>query len=95
MPSPWILATIIILALNIVCFVLFYLDKRKATLQQRRIAEKKLHLATLCLASPAAWVSMFTLRHKNAKPSFYLVTLLISILHVVVVYGVYKLFWVN
>ena len=71
---------LILLFFNILCFVLFFLDKRKAQRGQRRISEKTLHLATLAGAAPGAWAAIFLLHHKNRKAAFWGVTLLLTLL---------------
>ncbi|MDO7846679.1 DUF1294 domain-containing protein [Hymenobacter sp. M29] len=69
-----------LLFLNLLCFLLFFLDKRKAQRGQRRIAEKTLHLATLPGAAPGAWAAILLLHHKNRKAAFWSVTLLLTLL---------------
>ena len=62
-----------LLFFNLLFFMLFALDKRKAQRDQRRLAEKMLHLATLPGTAPGAWAAW--LRHKNRKSAFWGVTL--------------------
>jgi uncharacterized membrane protein YsdA (DUF1294 family) len=68
-----------LLFFNALCFLLFFLDKRKAQRGQRRISEKTLHLATLMGAAPGAWAAIFLLNHKNRKAAFWSITLLITL----------------
>ena len=75
-----------LLFFNLLCFVLFALDKRKAQRNQRRIPEKTLHLATLPGAAPGAWAAMLLLRHKNRKAAFWGVTLVLTLLQGAVLY---------
>ena len=75
-----------LLFFNLLCFLLFALDKRKAQRDQRRIAETTLHLATLPGAAPGAWAAMLLLRHKNRKAAFWGVTLALTLLQGVVLY---------
>jgi uncharacterized membrane protein YsdA (DUF1294 family) len=70
----------LLLFFNALCFLLFFLDKRKARRGQRRISEKTLHLATLAGAAPGAWVAILLLHHKNRKASFWGITLLLTVL---------------
>ena len=64
-----------LLFFNLLCFGLFALDKRKAQRDQRRLAEKPLHLATLPGAAPGAWPgAAWLLPHKNRKAAFWGVT---------------------
>lgn len=74
-----LLALLLLLA-NAGCFLLFWLDKRRARRGQRRIAEKTLHLATLAGAAPGAWAAILLLHHKNRKASFWGITLLLTVL---------------
>ncbi|MDU0369876.1 DUF1294 domain-containing protein [Hymenobacter endophyticus] len=69
-----------LLFLNLLCFLLFALDKRKAQHGQRRIPEKTLHLATLPGAAPGAWAAILLLHHKNRKAAFWSITLLLTLL---------------
>ncbi|TVT39035.1 DUF1294 domain-containing protein [Hymenobacter setariae] len=73
------IALFILLSFNTLCFLLFTIDKRKAQRGQRRISEKTLHLATLPGAAVGAWAAILLLHHKNRKPAFWGVTLLLTL----------------
>ena len=75
-----------LLFFNLLCFLLFAVDKRKAQRGQRRLAEQTLHLATLPGAAPGAWAAMWLLRHKNRKAAFWSVTLGLTLLQGAVLY---------
>lgn len=75
-----------LLFFNLLCFLLFALDKRKAQRGQRRIAEKTLHLATLPGAAPGAWAAILLLHHKNRKAAFWGVTLALTLLQGAMLY---------
>ena len=75
-----------LLFFNLLCFLLFALDKRKAQQGQRRTAEKMLHLATLPGAAPGAWAAILLLRHKNRKAAFWSITLMLTLLQGAVLY---------
>ncbi|GAB2862955.1 DUF1294 domain-containing protein [Hymenobacter ruber] len=75
-----------LLFLNILCFMLFALDKSKARRGQRRIAEKTLHFATLPGAAPGAWAAILLLHHKNRKAAFWGITLVLTLLQGAVLY---------
>ena len=77
---------ITLLFFNILSFLLFALDKRKAQRGQRRISERTLHLATLPGAAPGAWAAILLLHHKNRKAAFWSVTLLLTLLEGAVFY---------
>ncbi|AHJ99650.1 hypothetical protein Hsw_4055 [Hymenobacter swuensis DY53] len=77
---------------NLLCFLLFALDKRKAQRNQRRIAEKTLHLATLPGAAIGAWAAIFLLHHKNRKAAFWSVTLALTLLQGAALYFTWPYF---
>jgi uncharacterized membrane protein YsdA (DUF1294 family) len=79
-----------LLFFNALCFLLFFLDKRKAQRGQRRISEKTLHLATLAGAAPGAWAAIFLLHHKNRKAAFWRITLLLTLLEGAALYFLYS-----
>ena len=83
-----------LLFVNLLCFTLFAIDKRKAQRNQRRIAEKTLHLATLPGAAPGAWAAMWLLRHKNRKVAFWGVTLGLTLLQGAALYFTWPYFQV-
>jgi uncharacterized membrane protein YsdA (DUF1294 family) len=80
---------ITLLFFNVLCFLLFALDKRKAQRGQRRIPEKKLHLATLPGAALGAWAAILLLHHKNRKAAFWSVTMLLTLVQGVAFYLLY------
>ena len=75
-----------LLFFNLLCFLLFALDKRKAQQNQRRIAEKTLHFATLPGAALGAWAAILLLHHKNRKAAFWGVTLVLTLLQGAILY---------
>ncbi|GAB2698965.1 hypothetical protein GCM10011495_40190 [Hymenobacter frigidus] len=81
-----------LLFFNLLCFGLFALDKRKAQRDQRRMAEKTLHLATLPGAAPGAWAAIWLLHHKNRKAAFWDVTLGLTLLQGAVLYFTWPCF---
>ena len=75
-----------LLFFNLLCFLLFAWDKRKAQRNERRTAERTLHLATLPGAAPGAWAAIGLLHHKNRKAAFWGVTLGLTLLQGAVLY---------
>jgi uncharacterized membrane protein YsdA (DUF1294 family) len=65
---------------NLVTFLLFAIDKRRATAgrSRHRIAERTLLAWAALGGSPAAWQAIRALRHKSSKDSFKLRLLLIT-----------------
>lgn len=74
------------LVVNLITFLTFAWDKRRAENNKRRIPEKQLHTLTLIGGSIGAWFAIFRLRHKNRKFSFLIITILISIVHLGLIY---------
>lgn len=81
MPPPLLILTLYT-ASSLITFSLFFLDKRAAIHNRRRTPEKTLHLSSLLFGVPGAILAILTLRHKNRKPSFWLITALIAALHI-------------
>ena len=69
------------MAAAVVTFLAFALDKRVARLGASRIRERTLHILELAGGWPGAILAQFVLRHKNRKPTFFLVTWLIAAAH--------------
>ncbi|MDW8348123.1 MAG: DUF1294 domain-containing protein [Bacteroidia bacterium] len=69
------------LTVNLITYLTFAWDKRRAEKNKRRVPEKQLHILTLIGGSPGAWIAILRLRHKNRKFSFLIITVLITILH--------------
>jgi uncharacterized membrane protein YsdA (DUF1294 family) len=78
-----------LLLINLITWVLFAIDKRRAQAgrSRERIAESTLLGWALVGGSPAAWLVMNRLRHKSAKDSFKQPLLLISGLQIGAVIG--------
>ncbi len=81
--EPWILG--LYLSASVITFVLYWLDKKKAGNNSRRIPEARLHF----FESLGGWVGALPaqqiFRHKTRKPSYQIVFWLIVVLH--------QLFW--
>jgi uncharacterized membrane protein YsdA (DUF1294 family) len=63
-------------------FIAFALDKRAAARNRWRTPERTLHGLELLGGWPGALLAIFTLRHKNRKGSFLVVTFLIAGAHI-------------
>lgn len=64
---------IIYLVMSIATFVVYAMDKHKATNSQWRIPEATLHICELLCGWPGAMLAQVLIRHKNAKLPFQLV----------------------
>ncbi|TMV48961.1 DUF1294 domain-containing protein [Paenibacillus mesophilus] len=58
------------LAINVVGFFLFGLDKLKAVRKERRVPEKRLFLIAALGGAAGAWIGMRSFRHKTKHASF-------------------------
>ena len=68
-------------ALSLITFIMFAIDKRAARLQNQRISERSLQLVSLLGGWPGALVAKQTLRHKSQKLSFRLGLWLVIVLN--------------
>ncbi|GGP79759.1 DUF1294 domain-containing protein [Shewanella ulleungensis] len=66
--QPWL--TAVFLSINLLTISLYYLDKRAAIKNSRRISEKTLQVCALLGGWPAALLGQFHFRHKTQKKSF-------------------------
>jgi uncharacterized membrane protein YsdA (DUF1294 family) len=74
----------IALAANVIAAALFYADKRRARLRQRRIPERML-LASALFGPVGAIAAMHTFRHKTRNPLFSIGTVCILGVHVLLI----------
>jgi uncharacterized membrane protein YsdA (DUF1294 family) len=70
-----------IVLVNVVAFVLYFVDKRRAQAGAWRVPESTLHLCALLGGWPAAFLAQRCFRHKTAKTSFQIVFWAIVVLH--------------
>ncbi|WP_345992777.1 DUF1294 domain-containing protein [Chryseobacterium sp. Chry.R1] len=75
-----------LLAINLVCFFIFGIDKRKAKMHQRRISENILLALTLFGGSVGGIFGIFIFRHKISKKSFLLRFCAVLVIQMVLVY---------
>ena len=75
-----------LLAINVVTFFFFGIDKLQAQLEKRRTPEKFLWFLTLLGGTPGALAGMNFFRHKTKKISFQLVLMLILVGQMLVFY---------
>jgi len=84
------------ITINAMTFLAFYLDKRAAVANKRRISEKTLLTLALLGGSPFAIVAGIRLRHKTVKQPFksYLLSIIVlqAVLMVVVLYQLSRTF---
>ena len=61
-----------LLALNLITFITYGIDKRKAKKSLWRIYESSLLLLALCGGSVGAWLGLKVWRHKTQHKKFYI-----------------------
>ncbi|WP_161879507.1 DUF1294 domain-containing protein [Alkalibacterium sp. MB6] len=61
---------LIIILLNTIAYILFYIDKQRARKNQYRLSEKKLFMASFALGGVGAWIAMWQFRHKTKHKPF-------------------------
>ncbi len=69
-PWPVALAAVAGLALSLLSFALYAVDKRAAINSRRRVPEATLQWLSLAGGWPGAWLAQRLLNHKRAKPAF-------------------------
>lgn len=74
-----------LLALNLITFIIYGIDKRKARKSCWRIPESTLILLALIGGSIGAWLGMKTWRHKTQHAKFYISIPLILVAQVIVI----------
>jgi len=79
--------------INFWLFVLFAADKRRAAKNGRRVAEKTLLLLGLAGGAPGGFFAMKLFRHKSRKIFFHLIYILSVLLHVYVLYLLFRAGW--
>lgn len=78
------------LFISLVSAIVFAVDKYKAKHAKWRIPEATLHMLEAAGGVFAVLVMMYTIRHKNAKFSYYAITYLILVAWVVTFYLAWK-----
>ena len=74
-----------IIILNILGYLIMYIDKRRAKKQQWRISEQTIFLITFLGGGIGTTLGMYTFRHKTKKIKFIIGLPLITIIELVVI----------
>lgn len=80
------------LAMSVITFAIYGIDKFKAKHAMWRTPERTLHVLELLCGWPGALLAQHLLRHKSYKKSFRIVFWCMVALNLLVVIGVYRLF---
>lgn len=75
-----------LLIINIIAFVLFFIDKQKAKKDKWRIKESTLHIAGFMGGIIGSIAAMILFHHKTRKPKFVIITIIALIFNVFVAY---------
>ncbi len=76
----------ILIAINLLSFIIFGLDKRKAIKHQRRISESSLLTVTFFGGTVGAIIAMLIFRHKISKKSFLWKFGVVILLQLIIIY---------
>ncbi|KPH14628.1 DUF1294 domain-containing protein [Chryseobacterium sp. ERMR1:04] len=76
----------LLLIINLLSFIVFGLDKRKAIRHQRRISENTLLFTTFLGGTIGSVFAMLVFRHKVSKQSFLLKFGLVVLIQIVIIY---------
>ncbi|WP_326910591.1 DUF1294 domain-containing protein [Sedimentibacter sp. MB31-C6] len=74
--------------INVISFVLFYIDKWKAKKDRWRIKERTLHLTQFFGGSFGSIVAMFLFHHKTKKLKFVIITGVALIFNIFIIYQI-------
>jgi len=80
------------ISINIITFLLYFSDKRRAIQNRRRISESTLTFFTIVLGGFGALFGMFLLRHKTRKFKFKLTVALGVIIAII---SLWQVVWIN
>lgn len=88
-------ALFIILALSILCFVLVFVDKKRAIDGKYRIKESRLFLISFFGGALGCLVGMYIFRHKTKKQSFTVIIPIFLFVHIVLLIFLFLKDYVN
>ncbi len=80
---------IVIISINLMSFLLYRLDKKRAIQNKSRISEKNLLLITILFGGIGAWFAMQKFRHKTKNIKFKFLVPLAAILTLISVLAIY------
>lgn len=81
---------IYLIIINLIAFLVMYLDKRKARYGKWRIPEQSLLILALIGGSIGAIIGMYTFRHKTKKLRFSVGFPIILILQIVLIFSIWN-----
>ena len=84
--TTWSFYWIWLIALSVITFLLYGYDKGQAKLGGLRVPEIVLHVLALLGGFPGGWLGRAVFRHKIRKPSFTIVLIVSTIVHLGIIY---------
>lgn len=75
-----------LLIINIIAFILFFMDKQKAKKDKWRIKESTLHIVGFLGGIIGSIAAMILFHHKTKKPKFVIITIIALIFNLFVAY---------
>lgn len=75
-----------LLIINIIAFVLFFMDKQKAKKDKWRIKESTLHIVGFFGGIIGSIAAMILFHHKTRKPKFVVITIIALLFNIFVAY---------
>lgn len=76
--------------INLISFILFFLDKQKAKRDKWRIQEKTLHTASFFGGVLGSIAAMILFHHKTRKPGFVVITFIALLFNIFIYYNLYN-----
>ncbi|MFV0439829.1 MAG: DUF1294 domain-containing protein [Lachnospirales bacterium] len=75
--------------INIITFIVMYIDKQKAIKNKWRIAENRIFLLCILGGFVGMFIGMYTFRHKTQKYKFHILGILSFAIHLFLLYSLY------
>jgi uncharacterized membrane protein YsdA (DUF1294 family) len=76
--------------INLISFILFFIDKQKAKRDKWRIQEKTLHITSFLGGTIGSIAAMILFHHKTRKPLFVVITIIALIFNIFIYYQIYN-----
>lgn len=75
-----------LLIINLISFVLFFIDKQKSKRDKWRIKESTLHFVSFLGGTLGSIAAMILFHHKTKKPMFVMITIIALLTNILAVY---------